>query len=108
MTALKHLHFLTLLSQYCRQKNPSQFKALINNSTDRELKAICELILNILHGRLKVSNISKLKRFKDNYRHLTNPNLSGTRRKKYLRRGQGFLAPLLAVGLPALISLFKK
>ena len=108
MSAPKHIHFLTLLSQYCRQKNPSQFRALINNSSDRELKAICELILNILHGRLKVSNISKLKKFKENYWHLSNPHLSTPSRKRYLKRGRGFLAPLLGVALPALISLFKK
>ena len=108
MSAIKHLHYLTLLAQYCKQKSPSQFKALINSSTDRELKAICELILNILHGRLKVSNISKFKKFRENYRHLSNPHLSTPSRKRYLKRGRGFLAPLLGVALPALISLFKK
>ena len=108
MTAVNHLPYLKLLAQYCKQKSPLQFKSLINSSTDHELKAICEIILNILHGKLKVSNISKLKRFKDNYRYLSNHNLSGARRKKYLRRGHGFLGPLLAIGLPALISLFKK
>ena len=107
MTAVNHLPYLRLLAQYCKQKSPLQFKSLINSSTDHELKAICEIILNILHGKLKVSNISKLKKYKNNYRYLTNRNLSGIKRKKYLRRGRGFLAPLLAIGLPALISLFK-
>ena len=94
--------------QYCAQKNPSQFRSLINSSSGRELKAICELILNILHGRLKVSNISKLKKYRINYRHLTNPQLTSSARKRYIKRGKGFLTPLLGLALPALISLFKK
>ena len=108
MTAPKNIHFLSLLNQYCVQKDPTQFRNLINNSSDRELKAICELILNILHGTLKVSNIAKLKKYKSNYRHLSNPHLTTSARKRYIKRGKGFIAPLLGLALPALISLFKK
>ena len=106
MSAIKHLSYLKLLAEYC-QSSPKQFKSLINSSTNHELKAICEIILNILHGKLKVSNISKLKKHKKSYRYLSNSNLSAIKRKKYLRHGRGFLAPLLTLGLPALISLFK-
>ena len=108
MTAPKNIHFLSLLNQYCAQKNPSQFRNLINCSSKSELKAICELILNILRGNLEVSNIDKLKKYKSNYRHLSNPHLTTLARRRYIKRGKGFIAPLLGVALPALISLFKK
>jgi len=108
MTAPNNIHFLSLLNQYCAQKDPSQFRSLINSSSERESKAICELILNILHGTLKVSNIAKLKKYKSNYRHLSNPHLTTSARKRYIKRGKGFIAPLLGLALPALISLFKK
>ena len=108
MTAPKNINYLSLLNQYCAQKDPSQFKNLINCSSNNELKAICELVLNILRGSLEVSNIDKLKKYKSNYRHLSNPHLSTLARRRYIKRGKGFIGPLLALAVPSLISLFKK
>ena len=108
MTAPKNINYLSLLNQYCAQKNPSQFRNLINCSSKNELKAICELVLNILRGSLEVSNINKLKKYKSNYRHLSNPHLSTPARRRYIKGGKGFIGPLLALAVPSLISLFKK
>ena len=107
MTAIKNLSYLKLLGEYSK-KSPLQFKTLIKNSSDNEIKAVCELILNILHGKLPVSDVSKLKRHKNKLRHLTANNLTSKKRKSYITRGRGFMLPLLSLGIPALISLFKK
>ena len=58
MTAIKNLSYLKLLEEYCK-KSPNQFKTLIKNSSTDKLKAVCELNLNILHGKLPVSNVNK-------------------------------------------------
>ena len=107
MTAIKNLSYLKLLEEYCK-KTPIQFKTLIKNSSNNELKAVCELILNILHGKLPVSNVNKLKRYEIKLRHLTTGNLSSIERKSYITCGRGFMLPLLSLGIPALIRLFKK
>ena len=107
MTAIKNLTYLKLLHQYSKN-SPRQFKILIENSSTKELKAVCELILNILHGKLQVSGVSRLKIYKNNLRNLSNKKLPLVKRRQFLKHGRGFILPLLSMGLPALINLFKK
>ncbi len=96
MTAIKHLAYLKLLSEYCNQKSPAQFKALVNSSSPRELKAVCEIILNVLQGKLPAP-VAKLKKYRNTIRTLADTKLGAKPRKRHLKRsGRGFLGLIFA------------
>ena len=57
------LHAKEFLAYFAIAKT-QQLRELLRNTTDQELKAICELALNILHGNLKThTDITKRQDF---------------------------------------------
>ena len=62
--AIKNINFLNLLSDYSKN-SPRQFKTLLENSSKHELKAVSEIIINILNGHLKSDSFKKLRRHRN-------------------------------------------
>lgn len=59
----RRLHSREFLA-YAAIAKPVQLKELLRNASDQELKAICEVVLNILHGNLRSDiDISRRRNF---------------------------------------------
>ena len=106
--AIKNINYLKLLTDYSK-KSPKQFKALLDNSNDQELKAITEIIFNLLQGHLKCKGVKKLKKHKNILRNIADRTCSNKKTKIHqIKKGKGFLFPLLAAAIPALLQIFNK
>jgi hypothetical protein len=67
------------------------------------VKALVDIVNNVLKGRMKIKNKYKLKRFQNSLRELTQPKLSLAKRKVILIQKGGFL-PFLAPLIPLFIK----
>ncbi len=104
----KRHNFLALL---CENRNkPKQRNKLIDYANNKEIHAICEIILNVLNGNIKLANanIKKLKRYKTALRSLTYKKNSLANRKKTLKQHGGFLSFILPAAIGLLSQLFRK
>lgn len=105
--AIKNINYLKLLTDYSKS-SPSQFKVLLNNSNSNELKAITEIIFNLLQGHLKCKGIKKFKKHKSILRNIADRNCSKKKKILLIKKGRGFLFPLLAAAIPAILQMFTK
>ena len=109
--AYSHVHFLSLLSKYANGSltKKNQFKNLILNASDAEINALSELILNILKGNLPCKKSKFVKNKASHIRIIGDKKNPIKKRKNILiKKGHGFILPLLSVAIPALIDLFSK
>jgi hypothetical protein len=93
--------------QVLRAAKPKLRKALISNC-DRDLVlSICECILNVLSGNIKLSKCvkRKLRKHKATLRKDADKRVSLASKKKVIVQRGGFLLPLLGAVLPTLASL---
>lgn len=100
---MENKEFLKLL---CSSKNKLQ-KTLIKNATKDQIYAICEVILNILNGNIKLeeNHFKKLNSKKNQMRTLI--KRGPLKQKKYLIQKGGFLQvliPSIITGLAKVIS----
>jgi len=89
------------------QANSEQRKQLLQHA-DRELVCtLCECVINILAGNLKISKSNKheLKRHKDILRKFGNNRGTWKKKRKLMQKGGKYLIPLLAPILTAFLSL---
>ena len=105
--AIKNINFLNLLSDYSKN-SPRQFKTLLENSSKHEVKAISEIIFNILNRHLKSASFKKLQRHRNILRKIDDLKYPDSKKNILLKKGRGFLLPLLSVAIPALLQLFKR
>ena len=108
---------LTLL-RVLSQCSPSERAHYISSADNDTLKSFCELVLNILSGRIVIDKKTreKLKPFKETLRHIADKKKHKTmsKLKKYLvkkQRGNGALLPLITILstiLPNIISSLQK
>lgn len=101
--ALKNKNFLQLLTN----SNKKIQKSLIKNATKDQIKAICEVVLNLLSGNIKLSqeDHSKLYKKRNSLRELVKKQ--SIKKKKYLIQKGGFiqfLVPALISGLATVLS----
>lgn len=104
---LTNQDFLRLL---CSSKRKCQ-KLLIKSASKDQIYSICEIILNILNGNIKVDekNFKKLKTKRKLLRQII--KRGPVKEKKYLIQKGGFLQlllPSIITGLATLISSFIK
>ena len=88
--------------------NSKQRRALLQAADSKLLKAICECVLNVLRGTVKLnpSQKRKLRRHKDSLRQLADKRIPLKRKKNLIvQKGEGFLGILLAPVLQQLASL---
>jgi len=94
------------LEYLCKSKKNTR-KLLINNAHKEQIYALCEIILNILNGNLKLSNqeIAKLSKKKKQLRNIISK--STIKKKKQLIQKGGFLEiliPSIVSGLATIVS----
>jgi len=85
-------------------------KAILSNC-DRELvNSICECVLNVLNGNVKLSGCvtRKLRKHKAVLRKVADKRVPISGKKKLIVQRGGFLLPLLSAVLPALATLIFK
>ena len=93
--------FLNLL---CKSKKKFR-KFLIQNASKEQIYSICEIVLNILNGNLKVSDKNKLSKKRKLLRKIIQK--SSLKKKRYLIQKGGFLEiliPSIVSGLASIIS----
>jgi hypothetical protein len=89
---------------------PKLHKAIVSNC-DRELvNSICECVLNVLNGNVKLSDCvkRKLRKQKNVLRKVVDKRVPISGKKKLIVQRGGFLLPLLSAVLPALATLIFK
>ena len=99
-------HALHVL-KYAKSNLP---KAILSNC-DRELvNSICECVLNVLNGNVKLSGCvtRKLRKHKAVLRKVADKRVPISGKKKLIVQRGGFLLPLLSAVLPALATLIFK
>jgi len=85
-------------------------KAIISNC-DRELvNSICECVLNVLNGNVKLSGCvtRKLRKHKAVLRKVADKRVPISSKKKLIVQRGGFLLPLLSAVLPSLATFIFK
>jgi len=100
----KNKNFLQLL---CTSNSNLQ-KALIKNASKDQIFSICEIILNLLNGNLKIreDDLQKLSKKKKLLRELIKKGSSIKKKKFLIQRGGflQFLIPALITGLASVVS----
>lgn len=99
-----NIDFLRVL----KRCNTKQRRALLQAADNKLLKAICECVLNVLRGTVKLnpSQKGKLRRHKETLRQLADKRVPLNKKKNVLvQKGDGFLGLLLAPVLQQLASL---
>ena len=91
--------FQFLMSKYCTRANQND---IIKRAKPELINKICECILNILNGHVKISesDFKKLKPYKHLFRKLLEKKLKISNKKKLIIQKGGFLQIIL----PAIIS----
>lgn len=84
--------------------HPQQGKALVQTAKQTQLDAICEILVNILRGtiRLKETIFKKASRYKRILRQLATKCFNKKLRKELMVKYFGILQKLLASALPVL------
>lgn len=87
-----YLQFLSLCDE-------SQRSAIIKTSTSDQLKAIMEIIYNLLHGTIPLARRYKiiLSRYKDTIRKLTERQLAVGKRKTLLKKLQSVIPIIIRI-----------
>lgn len=101
----KNKNFLQLLCS----SNKKQKKVLIENASSDQIKSICEIIINLLRGNIKLDehDLEKLRKKKKSFREIVKKG--SIKRRKYLIQKGGFiqyLIPALVSGLATVLSSF--
>ena len=83
---------------------------IIKNSKGTLIKKLCECILNVLEGRVKISEeeLKKLKPYKNLFRKLLKRRLPINKKKDLIIQHGGFLGTLIPIILGALPELISK
>ncbi|XP_071964131.1 uncharacterized protein [Antedon mediterranea] len=89
--------------------SPRQRKIILENADDQLVTALCECAMNVLKGRVQVSNAHKKKlvRYKKHMRDITNKSISPLKRKRLLIQKGGFLGLILQPILQTLDNSMK-
>lgn len=93
------------LLQYLCNGKPRIVKALVQEADPEVIKVLCECSKSALYGGLNLnpSQLSKLKRYKQQLRILSEKRTSVKKKKQALQKG-GFLGALLSTVVPVLAS----
>jgi hypothetical protein len=93
--------------QVLKAAKPKLRKAIISNCDRELLNSICECIMNVLRGNIKLSDCAKrkLRNHRATLRKVADRHVSLSAKKRAIVQRGGFLLPLLGAVLPTLASL---
>ena len=98
-----------LFNKLAKSKAKDRTKVL-KKATNEQLKGLCEVCLNIVHGNIKLSKkrYAAFKRQKDLMHKLSNKKLPLYAKRKVINQKGGFLGTLAAFSAPLLTQLAIK
>ena len=90
-----------------KNARPKLRKAIVSNCNKDLLNSICECVLNVLNGNIRISDCTKrkLRKFRTSLRSLVDKRLPLVCKRRVIQQRGGFLVPLLSAVLPALSGL---
>lgn len=95
-----------------KDAKPKLRKAILKYCNEDVIKAITEIVINILHGNLNVNNETKkkLKKYKKQLRTVATPskNYTTIKRKAILQHGGSFLPTVIGLLLSSVLSEFTR
>jgi hypothetical protein len=102
--------FNFLTSKYCSKANQND---ILQKAKSPLINKICECVLNILNGKVKISieDYEKLKPYKKVFRKLLDKKLKIKEKRKLIIQKGGFLQiilPLITAAVDLFSTLFKK
>jgi hypothetical protein len=91
--------------------DPKVRKHVLKNADEKLMTALCDVVHNVLHGRINISDKDrkKLIKYKKSMRFLCKKS-SLDHKKKYLKQKGGFLQlliPAVVSGIASIISSYK-
>lgn len=86
---------------------PRNRKTVLKRLSNREIKLLCEVCLNLIHGNLKITDSKSFKRLKRGRKVIS--ELADKRKpigykKRLINQKGGFIATIAAATLPVIIS----
>ena len=89
---------------------PKLRKAIVSNCDSELVNSICECVLNVLNGNVKLSGCvtRKLRKHKTVLHKVADKRVPISSKKKLIVQRGGFLLPLMSAMLPALATLIFK
>jgi hypothetical protein len=90
------------------KSKPKLRKAILDNADNDVILAICECIMNLLNGKVKIDDsiLNKTKKFKHQLRDLIRPHLSIKKKRSILvQKGSGVWLSLL---IPPILEVARK
>ena len=106
--ATQHYEFIRSLPKQC--KNKKWLKNVISNAANSEIQALSEICYNLLKGNIPCSLNRKkqLSKHVRDIRFIANKKESLKGKKKLIvKRGSGFILPLIPFALAAITKLFS-
>ena len=99
--------FKYLISKHCKKSTRNQ---IIQNSKGPFINKICECVLNVLNGKVKITQeeFKKLKPYKKLFRKLLKKRLAINKKKNLIIQRGGFLGTLIPIILGAIPELISK
>lgn len=99
-----------LISFFSKLKKNSEKKVLLQNGSDEFIKALLEILLNVMNGNVQISNKVKksLKKYKKVLRRLLCPNVSLKSKRRALIQTGGFLTTLLPIVIGGVLDFIFK
>ena len=95
--------------------NTAVRKSVLRNLSNKEIKLLCEVCLNLIRGHLKIKDrktFNKLKRGRKTLTYLADKRNPIREKREVLNQKGGFIGALAAAALPVVISevsrLFRK
>jgi len=102
----RNLYLLKLLYK----SSPKQRGVILHSAPDELILALCEVALNILHGKIPLTakQLGSLKRRKTEIKYVANKKINIARKRRMINQKGGFLLPLLSIALPFITSLITR
>lgn len=93
--------------QVLKQANPALRKGILKSADTDLIKALCEIVLNTLHGHLKIkpTDKKKLQKYKHFLRNIADSkNSINKKREIFIQKGSGILPILLSTLLSSAVG----
>ena len=110
-----HMQHVQKLLEKLNFSNSAARKAVLRNLSNKEVKLLCEVCLNLVRGHLKIKDrktFNKLKRGRRTLTYLADKRKPIRDKREILNQKGGFIGALAAAALPVVISevarLFRK
>ena len=102
-----HVEHVKQLLEKIKHSRQIERKALLKALSNKEVKLLCEVCLNLVHGHLKVQNqttFNKLKKHRKLLSDLADKRKSIKRKRQLINQKGGFIGALAAAALPIIVD----